>query len=441
MTKITNTNILSAFRKQVGISKADEIAFAEAFQSIFEEALLRDKVLKISGLGTFKLIPVESRKSVNVNTGEEFEIASHYKLTFTPDPSLKDKVNEPLAHLETTELSSDIDIVDKETSEIADFSCDRDDNTLVDTFADNNFGVENPLQKLVEQAEELKGILKDIQSIGTSTQDEQNAQSVDNVKVDKLNMKETSENVNDEKENNKEIIEFNNSKENTEEESGMKIEDKKINELKDNNNELISAQDVIDKINNENGFSDKRSSLPWILVAIVLFIAIIVLLLYQNRSFFISNDSEKEGIETVVDTIMEGVIDNVNLEQEVAIDTLEQNLSQQEEDVIPEDAEKTSIYSDKFSDIFNRKREYVEFIDTIILNGGKRLTLVSFEFYGHKDYWVYIYEANRDVIKNPNTVRAGIKLVIPKLPEELIDAKNPETIEYARYLHDVYIKK
>ena len=107
MTKITNTNILSAFRKQVGISKADEIAFVEAFQSIFEEALLRDKVVKISGLGSFKLIPVESRKSVNVNTGEEFEIASHYKLTFTPDASLKDKVNEPLAHLETTELSSE----------------------------------------------------------------------------------------------------------------------------------------------------------------------------------------------------------------------------------------------------------------------------------------------------------------------------------------------
>ena len=44
MVKLTNINILSAFRKQMGISKADEIAFAEAFQSIFEEALLRDKV-------------------------------------------------------------------------------------------------------------------------------------------------------------------------------------------------------------------------------------------------------------------------------------------------------------------------------------------------------------------------------------------------------------
>ena len=114
MVKLTNTNILSAFRKQMGIPKADETAFAEAFQSIFEEALLRDKVLKINGLGTFKLIPVESRKSVNVNTGEEIEIASHYKLTFTPDAVLKYKVNEPLAHLETIELDEDVVVKNQE---------------------------------------------------------------------------------------------------------------------------------------------------------------------------------------------------------------------------------------------------------------------------------------------------------------------------------------
>ena len=111
MVKITNSNILSTFRKQLGISKADEMAFAEAFQTIFEEALLQDKILKISGLGTFKLIPVESRKSVNVNTGEEIEIAGHYKLTFTPDALLKDKVNEPLSHLETVELDADVVIL------------------------------------------------------------------------------------------------------------------------------------------------------------------------------------------------------------------------------------------------------------------------------------------------------------------------------------------
>ena len=57
MVKITNSNILSTFRKQLGISKADEMAFAEAFQTIFEEALLQDKILKINAgiLLTFNL--------------------------------------------------------------------------------------------------------------------------------------------------------------------------------------------------------------------------------------------------------------------------------------------------------------------------------------------------------------------------------------------------
>ena len=47
---------------------------------------------------------------------------------------------------------------------------------------------------------------------------------------------------------------------------------------------------------------------------------------------------------------------------------------------IPEDAEKTSIYSDKFSDIFNRKREYLEFIDTITLNKKQVFLLLFLQF-------------------------------------------------------------
>ena len=168
MTKITNTNILSAFRKQVGISKADEIAFVEAFQSIFEEALLRDKVVKISGLGSFKLIPVESRKSVNVNTGEEFEIAGHYKLTFTPDALLKDKVNEPLAHLETIELASDVIIENPQQEQI------NPQEPLLET-QDTIHSQDDPLQKLTEQALELKDILADIQGLSEQVEIPQSA--------------------------------------------------------------------------------------------------------------------------------------------------------------------------------------------------------------------------------------------------------------------------
>lgn len=61
--------------------------------------------MKVKGLGAFKLIDVESRESVNVNTGERFEIQGHTKVSFTPEPALKDLINKPFSHFETVVLN------------------------------------------------------------------------------------------------------------------------------------------------------------------------------------------------------------------------------------------------------------------------------------------------------------------------------------------------
>lgn len=66
---------------------------------LIEEALVTEKYVKVKGLGTFKLTEVESRESVNVNTGERIEIQGHTKISFTPDSSMKDLINKPFAHL------------------------------------------------------------------------------------------------------------------------------------------------------------------------------------------------------------------------------------------------------------------------------------------------------------------------------------------------------
>ena len=439
MVKFTNSNILSVFRKQMGISKAEEMAFAEAFQSTFEEALLRDKVLKISGLGTFKLIPVESRKSVNVNTGEEIEIAGHYKLTFTPDAVLKDKVNEPLAHLETIELADDVVENQQKNLLSAQYTEVSDDSQEVVSSQ------EDPLLKLAEQAAELKDILSDIKAIDLGLQPNEpilNARSeVDSI-VNGENHQEGA--VELEKD-----IEEKNIYSSTMNEDKRVVEQKAQTE-KDQAETLVSAKDIVSEINNEDGYSQSSNSWIWITTAVILFLVIIGLLLYQNRDFFITQDSTQEQTEIVnIDTIkteeligLEEPISNDLPQEEVALD-VEQVVEAEEiiEEAIGAIDETSLIYSDKFADIFNYKREYVEFIDTISLNGGKRLTLVSLEFYGHRDYWVYIYEANKDVIKHPNSIQIGTKLRIPKLAPELIDATNPETIEYARYLHDIYVKK
>lgn len=434
MVKLTNANILSAFRKQVGITKKDESAFLEAFQSVFEEALLRDKILKINGLGTFKLLPVGARKSVDVNTGEKIEIAEHYKITFTPDAQLRDKVNQPLAHLETVEMpcndselvaiEEDINLSTKHLS-VENISSTSD----IDTISDQD---DSPLQKLVEQAVELKELLSDIQSIGVvSTEENITANSSVESQIQEPKI---------------EINQVEPKSESVEESIAPKAEPITMESTNQKNKkDSISDEDIISAINDENDFSNKRSTWVWILIAIILFVVIIALLIYKNRDFFASNEKSNQPTEMLTETIDTIQVDTIDAEQQLVADVLGQELIANSDTTNMFEAEPlsdtTSIYCDKFSDIFNYKREYVEFIDTITLNGGKRLTLISLEYYGHKDFWVYIYEANKDAIQHPNSVKVGVKLRIPKILPELIDASNSEAIEYARYLHDIYIKK
>lgn len=82
---------------------------------LIEEALVTEKYVKVKGLGTFKLTEVESRESVNVNTGERIEIQGHTKISFTPDSGMKDLINKPFAHFETVILNENTKLEDTET--------------------------------------------------------------------------------------------------------------------------------------------------------------------------------------------------------------------------------------------------------------------------------------------------------------------------------------
>lgn len=89
--------------------KKDADNFVRAFFDIVEQGLLEDQFVKIKGLGTFKLVSVSDRESVNINTGERFQISGHTKISFTPDNAMKELVNRPFAHFEAVDLSEDTD--------------------------------------------------------------------------------------------------------------------------------------------------------------------------------------------------------------------------------------------------------------------------------------------------------------------------------------------
>lgn len=102
--KFQPQDIAALLAQQQGISTEEALNFVRTFFELTEEALVNDRLVKVSGFGTTKLVVVNERESVNIHTGERFQIGKHTKITFTPDNTLRDLVNSPFALLTTTTL-------------------------------------------------------------------------------------------------------------------------------------------------------------------------------------------------------------------------------------------------------------------------------------------------------------------------------------------------
>ena len=95
--KLTIQDLARGAADRLGMTKGNAEAFVKEFFQLIADALHQDKYVKIKGFGTFKLIDVDSRASVDVNTGERIEIQGHIKVSFTPDAALRDVINRPFA--------------------------------------------------------------------------------------------------------------------------------------------------------------------------------------------------------------------------------------------------------------------------------------------------------------------------------------------------------
>ena len=80
-------------------------AFVRQFFECIGENLFHDNIVKVKSLGTFKVVGVEARESVDVNSGKRITIEGHAKVSFTPDPVLRDAINKPFAEFETVVIN------------------------------------------------------------------------------------------------------------------------------------------------------------------------------------------------------------------------------------------------------------------------------------------------------------------------------------------------
>lgn len=86
-----------------------------------------------------------------------------------------------------------------------------------------------------------------------------------------------------------------------------------------------------------------------------------------------------------------------------------------------------------------RPREYVNFIGIERVGDNSRLAWIAYKYYAQKDLWVFIYEANRDIIKHPAHVMPGQYIRIPELSEEYRNLYNPELQQLVDSLAKEYL--
>ena len=160
MGKYSITQLATILVKKNGISNDEALKFVTAIFDIVKEGLETDKLVKIKGFGTFKIIDVDPRESVNVNTGERVLINGHQKITFTPDSVMKEMVNRPFAQFETVVLNDGVDFSDIDKLSNINENIDKQEET------------QEELQEIIQEEEEGKEEVHDITPQESSNNDD-----------------------------------------------------------------------------------------------------------------------------------------------------------------------------------------------------------------------------------------------------------------------------
>jgi len=117
MGKISLQDLSSVLVERRRIGKKEASQFVNEMFYLIQKKLNEEKIVKVKGLGTFKIIDVEDRESVDVNTGDRVLIEGHGKITFAPDALMKELVNKPFSQFETVVLKDGVEFDEVPESE------------------------------------------------------------------------------------------------------------------------------------------------------------------------------------------------------------------------------------------------------------------------------------------------------------------------------------
>ena len=406
--KITLQDLVNLLCEKQGINPKDAELFVRSMFELIEEALAKDKYVKIKGLGTFKLTEVESRESVHINTGERIEIQGHTKISFTPDTTMKDLINKPFAHFEPVVLNDGVELeetpVENATDEAPIIEAPQPE-PIVEIPAPTEEPVEEPVaeesiaeESVVEEQPTEKTITEEVIAIEKPIVEEPiweetALQESAEEEVPTIETEEPAEEI-PTIEPQQEIIE-------TKEEVTEKPESIEENPSEEKVMETIVEEKVVEE--------SKEKSINRILWGII--VVLVLIILFGAYWMFFRSENTPEVIpsapvqkEQVAEpaTVAEEKLQEETLK---TVQFIELSAEELRKERVPSLAD-TLDYQ-----IVGTQEEYT-------LQKGETIIRASVRFFGTKKYWPYIVKHNMDVLPDPDNIPAGIRIKIPKLVEK-----------------------
>ena len=392
--RLTIQNLIEMLAERHDMDKQDAESFVKEFFQLIEEALETDKYVKVKGLGTFKLINVESRESVSINTGERFRIQGHTKISFTPEPALKDLINKPFSHFETVVLN--------------------DNTVLEDTQVDGQSEEEVVVEELVE---DIKPEVEARETVAERSAEEVETADEPVVAVSEPSPMEAAP----------QLVETVTQSEDT-------VAEIVLEPVKEEEN---VPSDTQDSHSDTTGNSTIKIFVGIVIVLVALCAGSVLFMYYpdifdENVSFacerIVETDVPVASTDSVgqkdtawvakTDTVSATVMPEVAIAEPVIeskpnATVPAEPITKKETSAAPEKVKKETIAAPFESDSVNYK--IVGTKATYTIKEGETLTKVALRFYGSKAFWPYIVKYNADIIKNPDHVPYGTVVKIPEL--------------------------
>ena len=394
--KLSWSELRRALAQRANISEKDANTFLTAFNAQLLEALKTEKQVKINGLGTFKLQAVAPRKSVDVTTGSEITIEGYNKVSFVPEAGVKELI-------EKVEAGEAVEALE-------------------------------PIQKLGAQADEIVDILGDLGELPKEEKAEEPVEEAAPVEEPKEEEPVVAEPViaevpaEDPKEEEPIVAEPVIAEVPAEEpkEEEPVAEEPKEEEQKEEVEPLIVLEKPAKK---KNYFL--RALLIFFIILLILCVVGYFFLRKQVCEWF---DILKEKVDKIElfnkCSAPSEEVETAAAEDELVLEVPEEAAEQ----VAESEAPKAEVQKDQKAEakpVATKKEEpkkakYEELLLTEEITEGSRLAWISRKYYGHPDYWPYLYDANRDRIDNPSNVPVGTQIRVPKLTKAQRDMTSSE---------------